>query len=177
MIVPNRSEQEAKSHEVFNALMWALSYPGEKQQTAHATLASIGEALLDLETSFYTSDEPLARTFLLTTAKAKPIAQADYLFFSSLNDETIALFKELKRGNLLYPDHAATLIIACQFAEGSSLELSGPGIETRTTLRNNLPLSFWQMRNQMRNYPLGWDVFLCDGQAIVGIPRTTEVNP
>ncbi len=176
MQVPFRNESEAQSHEVFSALMWALSYPGELQQTEYAYLKSIGEVLLDLETSFYTADLRLAKDFSLGTAKSAALKQADYLFFSDLENFEMTALKEVKRGTLLYPDHAASLIIKTEFVEGLRLKLSGPGIESSRSLSCNLPLPFWQIRNQVTHYPLGWDLFLCDGKSIVGIPRSTQVQ-
>lgn len=173
---PYRTEHEALSHEVFTALMWAFSYPGEKQKTQHANLKAIAETLLDLETSFYAADDEMRKACQRTGSKAKPLKQADYLFFSSLDDTVLASLKDAKRGNLLYPDHAATLILTCQFDEGQGLELAGPGIKTQLRLKTSLPREFWQMRNEICSYPLGWDLFLCDGHRVVGIPRTTEVK-
>ncbi len=174
--VPLRSKEEALSHEVFNALMWALSYPGETQKTAFANLEAIGLSLLDLETSFYTPDEALKKTLSKTGSKVKPLDQADYLFFSHITEVDLDELKSAKRGSSVYPDNAATIIIHCQFTQGSKLLLSGPGIEHFNTITvSGIPEVFWQTRKQTRAYPLGWDVFLCDGQNIIGVPRTTEV--
>ncbi len=177
MQVPLRSEHETLSHEVFNALMWALSYPGEKQATQHANLEAIGQTLLDLETSFYTADESLKKDLQLTTAKFKVPEQADYLFFSKFEDSEIKALRSAKHGDLLYPDRSATIILNCKFDEGVRLKLTGPGIETQNTITiSAIPEGFWQLHNETRNYPLGWDIFLCDGEGIVGIPRSVEVK-
>ncbi len=177
MQIPLRSEHEVLSHEVFNALMWALSYPGEKQSTQYANPKAIGQTLLDLETSFFTTDKALKKDLQLTTAKLKTLEQANYLFFSKLEELDVKALKGAKCGDLLYPDHSATIILNCQFDEGVRLQLTGPGIETQNTITiSTIPESFWQLRNKMRNYPLGWDVFLSDGKSIVGIPRSVELE-
>ncbi len=175
MQVPVRSEQEALSHEVFNALLWALSYPGRQHATPHANLTAIGQTLLDLETSFYTPDDAVKRGLLSTGAREVGLEAADYLFFSSLDDA--APLQRTKRGDLLYPDHSATFVFRCQLGEGLGLELRGPGVESVQKVRvSGIPESFWHLRNQTRRYPLGWDVFLCDGAHIVGVPRSAEVK-
>ena len=47
------TEHEARSQQVFTALMWALSYPGRVQPLSGAgaqPFLNIGETLIDLET-------------------------------------------------------------------------------------------------------------------------------
>lgn len=177
MDVPLRSAAEAQSHALFQALMWAQSYPGEAQATPHTTLEAIGETLLDLETSFYTPDDALAAALRRTGAKAKALREAEYLFFPTLTEDKLTSLRGAQRGDLLYPDRSATLVLGCHFGQGAHLRLSGPGIETATTLTvGGLPLAFWALRNETRAFPLGWDVFLSDGAKIVGVPRSTEVT-
>lgn len=178
MDVPLRSADEALSHALFQALMWAQSYPGEGQKTPHATLEAVGQTLLDLETSFYTPDEALGATLRRTGAKAKALPQAEYLFFPKLTEAELPELRGARRGDLLYPDRSATLVLGCRFGEGVQLTLRGPGIETENTLTvGDLPSAFWTLRNETRAYPLGWDVFLCDGERVVGVPRGIEVGP
>lgn len=176
MQAPSRNRLEVLSHDVFNALMWSLSYPGEKQATKHANLVAIGQTLLDLETSFFTTDDALKKELIRTTSKAKNIIQADYLLFPSLSENDIEQLEQAKRGDLIHPDKSACIILTCKFDKGTFLKLTGPGIETETSVISSIPKAFWILRNKTQNYPLGWDVFLCDGQNIIGIPRSSKVT-
>lgn len=177
MVVPLRSAAETESHAVFQALMWAQSYPGEAQKTPLATLEAVGRVLLDLETSFYTPDAALAQTLRRTGAKVKAVQDAEYLFFPKLTDAELPELRGARRGDLLYPDRAATLVLGCHFGVGTRLTLEGPGVETKNAVEvGGLPPALWTLRSEVRAYPLGWDVFLCDGAQLVGIPRSAEVG-
>lgn len=71
-----------------------------------------------------------------------------------------------------YPDRAATLIVelAELSAEGSTL--TGPGIATEAHL--SLPDADVQRANAAR-YPLGVDLFLCAGDRVAALPRSTRI--
>lgn len=209
---PHADPAEHAARDTFLALMWALSYPGtlyELPQTATQTnavatgdstrpLLAIGRALLDLETSYYTPDAHLAAQLAHTSARALPPAAADYHFYPAPAGFTAADFAAdfstdvcaAKVGDFLYPDQSATLIVACTLGRGTRLRLQGPGIDPRAaapTLQvDGLPANFWELRDAALRYPLGWDLFLVDGQGVdgqgvdgqrvAGLPRTTTVT-
>ncbi|MNS82865.1 Alpha-D-ribose 1-methylphosphonate 5-triphosphate synthase subunit PhnH [compost metagenome] len=62
--------------------------------------------------------------------------------------------------------------------DGDAAMLSGPGIQTRQTLRAaGLPDGFWrEWRRNHQRFPLGVDVFLTQGRRICGLPRSTRVE-
>lgn len=83
------------------------------------------------------------------------------------------------QGDPAYPDLSTTLLIEVQsLSEGSEAILSGPGIQTRQTLRTaGLPDGFWpEWRLNHQRFPLGVDVFLTQGRRICGLPRSTRVE-
>jgi alpha-D-ribose 1-methylphosphonate 5-triphosphate synthase subunit PhnH len=187
------SETQARS--VFTQLMWALSYPGRQfslpGQSAHASPAAtfnncvaIAHTLLDLETTFFTPDAQLANALVRTGARQIGAESAAYHFYptlETLQDATALLTHAgaASVGTLLYPDQAATLVVACKLGTGASLRLCGPGINGEREVRvGGLPASFWHLRAERVIYPLGWDLFLLDGDQVVGLPRTTilEIN-
>lgn len=176
MPIPARHEHEILSHNVFTALMWGLTYPASKQASAGASLLSIGQALLDLETSFFCPDARMAKMLRLTSAKEKDIGEADYLFFSELNLQMLQCVNQAKNGTMLAPDDSATLVLMCTFDSGTEIRVTGAGVETETHLQTTLPVDFWELRQNACAYPLGWDIFLCDGSAIVGIPRSSTID-
>ncbi len=184
-MAPTQPLHEVEARDVFLALMWALSYPGAVQALpgftqTHESLAAVGRALLDLESSFYAGDEGLEQRLRATGARNKPVASASYVFFTRLSADELALLEQASVGDFEYPDNSATLIIGCDFDTPAStvLNLSGPGILGERLLRvGDLPSGFWQMRERLIHYPLGIDVFLVSRGQVVGLPRTTKVQP
>ena len=189
MQTPVQNQQEAIAHQTFLALMWALSHPGRIQAgvstvvSSQETFIAIGEALLDLETTFYTpdtQDSTLSRLLSRTKARPTSAAVARYHFYESLDDKALMGIEMAPVGDMLYPDRGATLVINCTLGdanEGKGFTFSGPGIQTTHHIQiGGLPDRFWEIRESRLNYPLGWDIFLVDGGQIVGIPRTTVVS-
>ena len=189
---PKQSPSEAYSREAFLALMWALSYPGSgfalptvSNNNDSDGLQSIGHALLDLETSYYTADAELERALRKTGAISWPLAAADYVFFPRLTAQDIPALEQLKVGDYTYPDNSATLIVGCAFdnnathlsAQYTALCLNGPGIQEVQTIHvAELPDSFWALRAGLIRYPLGIDIMLVSRGWVIGLPRTTQVS-
>lgn len=174
---PIFTEQEKASQETFTALMMALSYPGEQEPLSSGSVISIGQTLLDLETTFYTSDRQLAKQLAQTTAREVAAENADYLFFPTMSDADLEIIKTAKVGTMLYPDRSATLIIGCNFGDGVSLKLTGPGIKTHKEIQiGSIPEQLFSVRGITIDYPLGWDIFFVDGSSVMGLPRTTVVD-
>jgi alpha-D-ribose 1-methylphosphonate 5-triphosphate synthase subunit PhnH len=173
--------------------MWALSYPGQVGElpvTANTRDACvlIGQALLDLEATFFTPDSALAAQLIRTGARRAAVEQAAYHFYPEayyfhpelaeldLPGANLAYLDQAPVGTLLYPDRAATIIVACELGHGLPLTLSGPGIPTTAVVRvAGLPPTFWVLRAAKISYPLGIDLFLVDGPQMLGLPRTTVV--
>lgn len=183
---------EARARETFQALMWALSYPGRPFKlprqpsallaTPDADLplnafALIGEALLDLETSFTTRDDSLAAMLGRTGARALLPERADYHFYPRLDEAALDDIARAAGGTMLRPDTSATLIIGCAFAAGRRFRWQGPGIAAAVEVfLGGLPARFWNLRTAARRYPLGWDVYFVDHGQVIGLPRTTDVS-
>jgi alpha-D-ribose 1-methylphosphonate 5-triphosphate synthase subunit PhnH len=179
MTFPLYTTAEAQSRETFLALMWALSYPGRvhhlPQNTHNFTL--IAETLLDLETSYFSHDESLQDMLAATGAHARPTGEAAYHFYQHVDDSTLTEIRQASVGTMLYPDTAATLVIGCTLGTGSEFVLSGPGVNGQQAIQiNGLPDAFWELRETACKYPLGWDVFLVDGQQVIGLPRSTRME-
>ena len=82
-------------------------------------------------------------------------------------------------GLAAYPDRSATLVLQIpSLVGGQPVSLSGPGIEHSIAVAAaGLPDWFWPAWNEnAERYPLGIDVFLADGEAVVGLPRTTRAS-
>lgn len=180
-VTPPYTPAEARSRETFLALMWALSYPGRFYQLpdSGANFALIAETLLDLETSYFTPDSDLNTILTASGAKALSVDQAAYHFYPALDEQGLTILREASVGTMLYPDEAATLIIGCTLNHGRRrpLQLTGPGIKGQHGLSIlGLPEAFWALRESACRFPLGWDIYFVDGQQVVGLPRSAQVE-
>ncbi|MDX8531904.1 phosphonate C-P lyase system protein PhnH [Mesorhizobium sp. VK25A] len=161
----------------FDALMGALARPGTIHTLPTPGFAAVVASLIDRECSFHTTQEPLTEPLARTGARPAPLGQADYVFAALAAPREIEALERLKRGNLLYPDDSATLIAAGIFNEGVRLRLSGPGIDGVGDISiGGVDRCFWPLRERLVRYPLGFDLFLVDGDRVIGVPRSTRVE-
>lgn len=167
---------EALARETFLSLMWSLSYPGRVYEIPDANpFTAIAHTLLDLETTFFTLDVDLAGQLAATGARELPVDEAAYHFYPDLHE--LDTVQRASAGTMLFPDRAATLVIGCRLESGQSLRLSGPGVDGQRSVQvGGLPSGFWSLRQKVNQYPLGWDIYLIDGQRVIGLPRTTMVE-
>lgn len=179
MLTGTYTAQEARQHQTFQALMWALSYPGRAYTLPVAGMEAfqaIGETLLDLETSYYTPHAELHAAFMRLGARSREPQEAAYHFYPHIEEETLADLEVASVGSYARPDTAATLVIGCTLDNGTSLSLQGPGIPATTKLTvAGIPTACWTLRQQACSYPLGWDMVLVAHDQVVGIPRTTQM--
>jgi alpha-D-ribose 1-methylphosphonate 5-triphosphate synthase subunit PhnH len=183
---PTYTVQEAQSRETFLALMWAFSYPGTAYTLPGSAdiFVAIAGTLLDLETSFFTPDAPLAAALSRTGARTLPAHTAAYHFYPAISQGDLMHLEAANPGSLLYPDQAATLILGC--APGSlndpaaetMLVLQGPGIEhLRRVQVGGIPDAVWTTRERTSTYPMGWDIFVVDPKGkVVGLPRSIQIK-
>ncbi|MCU0511579.1 MAG: phosphonate C-P lyase system protein PhnH [Anaerolineae bacterium] len=176
MTHPAFTPAEARQRDTFLALMWALSYPGRTATLpAGDALAGIGEALLDLETTYYTPDAALAALLARSGARRLPPDRAAYHFYPQVDAAALADIALAAVGSMLYPDDAATLIIGCRLHSGAALRLTGPGIPGEQRCQVAAAPELWSLRARSP-FPTGWDVFLVDGLQVVGLPRSTRLH-
>ncbi|MFD2649638.1 phosphonate C-P lyase system protein PhnH [Devosia albogilva] len=167
---------ELRANATFEALMWALSRPGDSRDMPEAGLAAIIETLVDLECTVFADDPALLARIAATGALlTDDISQADHVFLTSL-DGAEARVAGLRCGSALYPDDGATLIAECRHGAGQRVRLSGPGIDGASEMSLGVSPGFWAMRAALCAYPEGFDMFLVDGTSVIGIPRSTTVE-
>ncbi len=173
-----QTQSEAKTHATFDAIMWAFAHPGRQQalrlEPPETVFTAIAETLLDLETSAWTNQPELEQKLRVLGAKIKFLKDADYVFCSQT--PVADLLHVIKRGSPISPETAATLMLACTFGSGQRLRLTGAGIQNSLELEIDLPPEFWQTREEIMAYPIGWDLLLTDGSSLVGFPRTTRIE-
>lgn len=167
---------EARCNATFEALMWSMARPGEVRELPEPGLAPIIEALIDRECAAYTDSTPLASMIAGTGAVlAVDLAMADHLFLDELTD-TGGELTAIRCGSALYPDDGATLVAQVAHGTGQRLRFTGPGIDGFSDMMIALPSKFWAMRARLCAYPEGFDLLLVDGRAVIGIPRSTQVE-
>ena len=175
LTAPVPSAAETRANATYAALMWAMARPGIPRTLPEEGEAVIAETLLDRECRVFCSDPDLAAQVVLTGAEIVPLARADHAFFGTLADT--APLREAALGTDLHPEEGATLVIRAAIGSGATLRLAGPGIETALDLRlGGLPDGFWARRAECIRYPLGFDLFVIDGDRVIGIPRSTRVE-
>lgn len=169
---------DTRTNTTFEEMMWALSRPGLIRTLPSAGLAPIGESLLDREcTVAVVDDAEFARVLSRTGARSAPLQEADYVVATADTAEKASAFAELRIGTLDYPDQAATLFVPARFGFGARLMLTGPGVKDSVTIAvDGIDASFWRVRTEAIRYPLGWDVYLVDGDRVIGLPRSTRIE-
>ncbi|HWL55218.1 MAG TPA: phosphonate C-P lyase system protein PhnH [Paracoccus sp. (in: a-proteobacteria)] len=167
--------QETQDNATFEALMWALSRPGEVRTLPEPGFPGIAQALADLETPVWTDDADLIPVLERCGAKPAAIGQAELLFAGTAAGNASAA-AQARTGSALYPDEGATLIAAAALAGPTRLRLTGPGIETVREVATDLPAAFWRTRNRRIAYPAGFDLFLVEGRRVLGLPRSTMIE-
>ncbi|WP_316859546.1 phosphonate C-P lyase system protein PhnH [uncultured Cohaesibacter sp.] len=178
--IPQQSDKEARTNRCFEALLWALSRPGQVRDLPEVGEAQIIEALLDRECCAHlapglANDEIVSAKFIATRAERVEIDRADHVFVGHLDD--CASLSCLKTGSDLYPDDGATLVVRADIGFGQRVRLSGPGVDGSLEIgTGRLPLDFWSQRARLVRYPMGFEIFLLDGNRVIGIPRSTKVE-
>lgn len=168
---------------VFRALMAALAEPGTVHVVAPlasppapfpTALGTIGLTLCDDETPVWldpTFGESAARWLSFHAGSpSADLAQCAFAFRAAVD------VSGLHVGTETYPDRSATLIAPTAF-RGTAFTASGPGISGERTIALDLPPAFadtWAANHAL--FPRGVDAFLVDGDAVMGLPRSTKLT-
>lgn len=167
---------------VFRAALNALSRPGAVQRVWGAVPPAplspaagvLALTLCDHETGLWLApsvDRPAVREWLVFHAGA-PFADKSEAAFAIGRWSELVPLEEFRQGTPDYPDRSATLIVECVDL-GDAHRLTGPGIETEARLTIPDPEAF---RTNEAAFPLGLDFFLCAGDRLAGVPRTTRIE-
>lgn len=151
--------------------------------------ALIALTLLSSDSTFYLSrSEGPAEDFLRRETLARLVAaeQADFLFIE--DSSRIEEIEHARSGSLAYPEQGATVVLQVTAISPApmpgcmKLMLTGPGIETETTVfvLGASDALFETLHRRNAEFPLGIDAyFTCDslsaGPCVLGLPRSTRV--
>jgi len=171
--LPRPDSGETRDNQTFEALMWAMSRPGTVREMPEPGLLPVALALVDIETQVCCDDPVLAEALARTGAHKTAADEAGYLFVTG---DPMPAMRAAKPGSALYPDEGATIVIAVPLSGGPRLKLTGPGIETSIEVSPDLPPAFWAERASRSAYPAGHDLIIVEGQRVVALPRSTQVE-
>lgn len=167
---------ELKSNAIFDALMWAMSRPGDVRSLPDADRTGLVATLIDLECSAYAEDAGLREAITASGAMlVDDVARADFVFLETLSGAEAKLAR-LNCGSSLYPDEGATLVVPAAVGHGTLLRLTGPGINGHKDIALDIPAAFWAWREGAALYPEGFDLIIVDGDQTVAVPRSTSVE-
>ena len=180
------------SQRVFRAVLDALAHPGRvltlstpETPPAPLGIASAGVCLtlLDFETPLWldraAATAPVQDYLRFHCGVPLVEAPADARFALIADATTLPPLSAFDAGTDERPDRSATLIVQVGgLASGSGRRLSGPGIDGQARLQvNGAPPGFWNaVRTNAAGFPRGVDLFLCAGDRIAALPRTTRVE-
>jgi alpha-D-ribose 1-methylphosphonate 5-triphosphate synthase subunit PhnH len=179
-IEPGFVDPTLGSQAAFRAALQALSRPGTLVDCERAAFA-LCLALLDHDTCVWLSPAaarlaPSLR-FHAGCATAQRPEDADFLLIASPAE--LPELRSLAAGSDEAPHRSATVIMeVAQLRDDGGWKLSGPGIRGTARLQaaglNESFTSQWAANG--RRFPRGVDLFLCSGNRLCGLPRTTVVE-
>jgi len=175
----------------FRSILAAMSEPGTVHVLGERIVAPPGVApaaamvlltLADNETPVWLAPE-LHRTaapFVRFHCSAPVVDAPKHAQFALLDGASAEpALVAFDAGNDRYPDRSATLLVQCVSLDGgASVTLAGPGIQAAKTIAPlGLHAAFWQQAiANAERYPLGVDLILAAGNAILAIPRSTRIS-
>lgn len=189
-LAPGFADPVRDSTHAFRAVMDAMANPGTVQRlgftlprftavesAAIATLLT----LADGETPVWLSPDidPELAPYLRFHCGCPIIGQAKAAAFALIGQgEDAAQAFGFDVGTDEYPDRSATVLIqVAALAGGADVTLHGPGIKDTRRIAPELPTAFWDgWRRNAALYPRGIDVLLVCGEAILGLPRSSQIK-
>lgn len=191
-LTPGFPDPVQDSQQTFRAILEAMSCPGRiiildnfflPQAPLNLASAAVCLALLDFETALWTDLESRATgttdwlRFHCGCSVVPDPSEADFALIT--RSDLMPALNKFNTGNNESPEFSTTLIIqAGKLSPTKGMQLTGPGIETFSTLNvEGLTNRFRQDRQeQFAIFPLGVDIiFTCENR-LAALPRTTKVE-
>lgn len=192
LIGPGFSDPVFQSQGAFRALLAALAEPGTRQVVAggvtppdglHAATATALLTLADYETPIWLPPalrDGSAGAWLRFHCGAALVSEPGKAAFAVIDGLSQApALAAFDAGSDQFPDRSTTIIVQCAaLDDGEAVTLTGPGIAgSRVIAPAGLRAGFWTeiVANNAR-YPLGIDLLLAHGDAVIGLPRSTQIE-
>ena len=190
-LTPGFSDPVQDSRRTFRAILDAMAHPGRivtmdnsfpPPATLNLASAAVCLTLLDFETTLWTDLKPKASgiDWLRFHCGCSVVpGPSEAVFALITRNNTMPPVNKFNTGNDESPESSATLIIqTCGLNSSDGKRLTGPGIETFSTLNvEGLTKRFWQDRqSQFEMFPLGADIVFTYENRLAALPRTTKVE-
>jgi alpha-D-ribose 1-methylphosphonate 5-triphosphate synthase subunit PhnH len=190
-LLPGFNNPVDDAQQVFRAALQAFAHPGRLQTlpVASGLPDGLSPALAALLLTLADPDTPVwlpagvpaaARAFLRFHCGCPLTDDAGAAAFVCVPaGYAMPALADCAQGDPAFPDRSATLLVEVgSLADGDTLTLRGPGIETTQVLRvAGLPADFragWRANNA--GFPLGVDLLLACGDRFCALTRTTLVE-
>lgn len=175
--------QPMRQQQVFRGLLDSFSYPGRITPCAdHETSAclSILIALVDGETTLADPQQLLSSALWARLETHHCVSKkAAFILLDGASEPDF----DPCLGTLDAPETGATILLRVaalhhDLTGNFSLHLSGPGIESTTSISVDGLHPAWIAARQewVSAFPLGVDFLLCDEHNFVAMPRTTQIT-
>ena len=188
---PGYDEPVLAAQSAFRQILSALSRPGTIETLAleeERTPAPLNAASTNVALTLLDNDTPVWLSPTLNTAEvasyirfhtgAPIVAQEEKAAFAFTMANELESLSAFNIGNDLYPETSTTLIVQLpSLGEGATrLELSGPGIETTSTLSlDGMGGALWEeWSHNSALFPCGIDMILTANDRLAALPRTTK---
>jgi alpha-D-ribose 1-methylphosphonate 5-triphosphate synthase subunit PhnH len=182
-----------ESQRTFRVLLDALSRPGRiaelpvlprAPEPLSPAAAAICLTLVDLESPVWLDEQlrsvPAVADYLRFHCGCPIVEAPETARFAVVDDPAgMADLERFDQGSLEYPDRSATLVVQVAALDGRrGRRLAGPGIGGEQRLCVEGPgARFWDfLAGNRERFPLGLDVFCVTDRAVVGLPRTVELE-
>ncbi|AXC49465.1 phosphonate C-P lyase system protein PhnH [Paracoccus suum] len=166
--------EEARDNAAFDAILRALSLPGDIFELPEGGVMTAAQALIDRECRVYAPEH--AAAVQATGARLSPVGTADHAIMQ-LTPVALVDVAQLSVGSELHPEGGATIIAPARLGAGERLRLTGPGIrQAQQIALDGIAPAFWSLRELACTYPLGFELILVDGARVLALPRSTRVE-
>ena len=186
------ADKVLSAQSTFRSVMDAMARPGSVQSIVAAAgtpaammrgTAAIALTLFDHDTPVWLdpamSGTPDLKKWLKFHTGAPVIADSSVCSFALIGDpKALPALDRFSFGSNEYPDRSTTLILQVEsLAQGTALELRGPGIDGTAALQAAIQPAdlFERLAINATLFPRGIDVVLVADDAVVAIPRTTRL--
>lgn len=189
-LCPGFADAVHQSQQVFRQVLTALSEPGSLQQfppreapaQLNGAAYQVCLALLDAETPLWIA--PALKTSAVVSALrfhcgCPLVDEPGQAVFALTTADEVGDLGRFAQGSDEYPDRSTTVIVQVPGLEqGGGWRLRGPGINGERRIGIAGLGASWptQIARNHARFPCGVDLLFTAGDALMGLPRTTQVE-
>ncbi len=185
VLVPAFADPVLHAQMSFRAALKVMSEPGVVERvdyadaldSMHPATFCLALTLFDDDTKVWLSpslDTPAVRANLAFHCACPVVADPAEADLAVIGAQDVAYLAQFRTGTDRDPEMSCTVIIQlASLTEGAPVVLRGPGIESERDIAVPLCEQFWQLRNELTQFPRGLDFFMASQREIMALPRST----